>query len=368
MQINPFRAVKPNLKYITSADTFFSTVREEYPSYKKTGLFNRIGHEAIYVYEIKTEARSYKGIISCVDIQEYIDNNILKHENTLAPKEQQQIHLLVLREAQVKPILLAIKNNKKIDKFIEKNSKGEPNFTLSFDEEYSIHKFWEVGDWEEIQHLQNVFSKDVKSAYIADGHHRIAAQTTMYRREGIEENYDFRNILCAFFPAHDLQIWDYNRVVDALEDMSPMLFMAKLSAIFDIKVLKKLRKPKRKHEIVMVTKNEVYSLNWRKHVIKEYKDEAVLFDVKMLNEKVLHDILGVEDVRTDSRVRYVEGVAGPEKVRDKILKNENRVGFIMHAVSMRDFMHTSDEGMVLPPKSTWFEPRMKNGLIVRETK
>lgn len=367
MKIHPFRPVRPNLKYIKSADTFFSTVREEYPSYRKTGLFERSGQESVLIYQIQTKERNYTGLITSVEIKEYIDNNIKKHEHTLATKEQQQIHLLLLREAQVKPILLAVKSNENLEAFVKENIKGvKPTYHLNFENDDSKHCFWEVNDWTQIQRLQGIFDTSVETAYIADGHHRIAAQSTMHTRDAGKEGQDFSNILAAFFPTEELQIWDFNRVIDALEDTSPTLFMAKLSQIFDIEILEEIRKPERKHEIIMVTKNEIYALKWRPNIIEEYYHDHVLLDVKMLNEKVLMDILGIEDVRTDTRVRYVEGVKGPEKVRDKVIKSENRIGFILFPVQMADFMAISDEGMVLPPKSTWFEPRMKNGLAVRE--
>ena len=367
MKIFPFRTVRPNLKYITSADTFFSTVKEEYPNYRKTGLFERSSQECVLIYQIQTPQRNHTGIISCVDIQEYADNNIKKHEHTLATKEQQQIHLLLLREAQVKPILLAVQSNDGLDKFIEDNIKNnEPVYHLNFEGDNTKHCFWEVTDWKQIERLQRIFNDNVPTAYIADGHHRIAAQSTLHARNAGKNPEDFGHILAAFFPAEELQIWDFNRVIDALEDMSPTLFMAKLSKIFDIEILDEIRKPVRKHEIIMVTKGEIYSLVWRPNVIEEYYENHVLLDVKMLNEKVLQDILGIEDVRTDTRVRYVEGVAGPGKVRDKVLKSEHRIGFILFPVQMADFMRISDAGNVLPPKSTWFEPRMKNGLAVRD--
>lgn len=367
MKIHPFRPVRPNLKYIKSADTFFSTVREEYPSYRKTGLFERSGQESVLIYQIQTKERNYTGLITSVEIKEYLDNNIKKHEHTLATKEQQQIHLLLLREAQVKPILLAVKSNEGLEVFMKDNIKDiKPTYHLNFEDDASVHCFWEVNDWTQIQRLQSIFETSIETAYIADGHHRIAAQSTMYTRDAGKKSQDFSNILAAFFPADELQIWDYNRVIDALEDTSPTLFMAKLSQIFDIEILEEIRRPERKHEIIMVTKNEIYALKWRPNIIEEYYNDHVLLDVKMLNEKVLMDILGIVDVRTDTRVRYVEGVEGPEKVRDKVIKSENRIGFILFPVQMADFMAISDKGMVLPPKSTWFEPRMKNGLAVME--
>lgn len=367
MKIFPFRTVKPNLKYITSADTFFSTVKEEYPNYRKTGLFERSGQECVLIYQIQTPQRNHTGIISCVDIREYVENNIKKHEHTLATKEQQQIHLLLLRGAQVKPILLAVRNEENLQNFIAENiSEKEPAYHLDFEGDNSKHCFWEVTDWQQIERLQTIFGENVPTAYIADGHHRIAAQSTLHARDAGKTPEDFGHILAAFFPTDELQIWDFNRVIDALEDMSPTLFMAKLSKLFDIEILEEIRKPLRKHEIIMITKGEIYALTWRPKIIEEYYENDVLLDVKMLNDKVLQDILGIEDVRTDTRVRYVEGVAGTEKVRDKVIKSDHRIGFILYPVQMADFMKISDAGAVLPPKSTWFEPRMKNGLAVRD--
>ena len=367
MKIFPYRPVRPNLNYIKSADTFFATVREEYPSYRKTGLFERGAQEAVIIYRIEMPNRTHTGLLTCVDLNEYRENNIKKHEHTLASKEQNQIHLLLLREAQVKPILLAVRPNGELEQFVTENlDKRKADYELHFDADDSHHRFWEVTDWQQIQRLQDIFARTVDTAYIADGHHRTAAQSTMDIRETAKEGQNLGKILAAFFPADELEIWEFNRVIDALEDLSPMRFMANLSKVFDVEILEKIRRPERKHEIIMVTKTDVYSLKWRPAIIEKYYNDRVLLDVKMLNEEVLRNILGIEDVRTDNRVRYVEGIAGPEKVREKVIKTENRIGFILYPVQMADFMEISDAEMVLPPKSTWFEPRMKNGLAVRE--
>ena len=368
MRIKPFQAVYPNLNFITSPDEFFGTVKERYPEYRESGFFNKTAQESLYVYQIKAPHRVYTGIIACTDVRDYLDGKIKKHENTLAAKEQQQMHLMLQRGAIVKPILLTYPDVPKLNKLILKITKQQEAFyEVLFEKQNQVHSFWELSDGQQIQQIQDLFKAKIPETYIADGHHRTSTTALMHKRLGHqkgEPNYD--QVLCAFFPSKELDVHDYNRVVDGLTDMSLTTFMAKISQIFEIEILKKERKPKEKHEIVMYVNREWFALRWKTKVLKAYKNEKVLLDVTLLNEKVLHDIIGITDVRTDLRVKYVEGPKGVEDIRNKTNKSDTKIGFMLYPVRLEDLMTIADAEQVMPPKSTWFEPRIKNGLIVQE--
>jgi len=176
----------------------------------------------------------------------------------------------------------------------------------------------------------------------------------------------YGDLLTAFFPVDQLEIYDYNRIVDASGDITMTQFMAKLSKVFEIDMLEKPMKPKRKHEIVMFLNKEWFLLKWRPEVLKQYKKQKIVLDASLLDEKILKNILGIIDVKTDTRIKYVSGTEGIETIRVKTLKSDSRVAFCLYPAQMSDLLTTADLGGVMPPKSTWFEPRMKNGLIVQE--
>lgn len=368
MRIKPFRAVYPNLNFITSPDEFFGTVKERYPEYRESGFFNRTAQESVYIYQIKSPHRVYKGMVACTDIRDYLEGKIKKHENTLAAKEQKQMHLMLQRGAIVKPVLLTYPEIPQIAQFIDNIIAVEdPFYAVLFESENQSHTFWEISEGKQIEIIQDFFKNLVPETYIADGHHRSSTTALMHKRIGSQAGEpDYDQMLCAFFPANELDVHDYNRVVDGLTDMSLTTYMAKIAQLFEIEILEEPRKPLQKHEIIMYVNREWFALTWKERVLKEYEEEKVLLDVSLLDEKVLHHILGIKDVRTDLRIKYVEGPKGVEDIRNKTNKSETRIGFLLYPVHLNDLIAKADANQVMPPKSTWFEPRIKNGLIVQE--
>ncbi len=367
MRIEPFRAVYPNFDYITSVDAFFDTVKEDYPEYRKAGFFTQTKEEALYVYEISRAGRKHTGIICCVDIQEYINGNIKKHENTLPAKEQEQMHLIISRNAIVKPVLITHPNVAALDDLMKAQKTSVQNFYSTCFSNGEAHQLWQVKDKVSIKTFQELFNKEIKHSFIADGHHRCSTTALLFDRmkeQGKEEGYN--KLFVCYFPEDQLEVHDYNRVVEGLTDNSLSSFMAQLSTVCNIKLLKKARKPKRKFEITLFINKEWYALTWRKKVLKKYKDEKVLLDAQILDDLVLENILGMEDVRTDPRLKYVEGPKGIEALRLRTIKNENRIGFCLYPVELKDLMEIATLNKIMPPKSTWFEPRIKNGLAVLE--
>ncbi|MEM6963650.1 MAG: DUF1015 family protein [Bacteroidota bacterium] len=368
MIIRPFQAVYPNTDYIASSDSFFGTVKEEYIAYRKSGFFNKASQESIYIYHIQTPHRTHTGIIASADINDYLDKKIKKHENTLAATEQRQMYLLMNRKAIVKPVLLIHPKVKKLSNMLHTiMQESVPFYTIHFESEDQHHTLWEVADGNRIEKIQQLFAKKIPETYIADGHHRCAASALLYTRTKKKKKANpFENLLTAFFAEDQLEIYDYNRVVDASGDVTLTQFMAQLSQVFEITIVDTPMKPQQKHEIVMFLNKEWFLLKWRKAVLDKYKDQEILLDSRLLDIYVLKNILGIADVKTDTRIKYVSGTEGLEAIRTKTLKSESRVGFCLYPAQMSDLLTTADQGGVMPPKSTWFEPRMKNGLIVQE--
>ena len=201
MQIHPFKAVYPRLDYITSNDSFFQNVKEEYPDYKESGFFTKASKPGIYLYQIRQEERTFNGIIACSAIEDYLEGHIKRHENTLPEKEQRQIHLLLRRNAIVKPILLTYPRVSDIDLFIHQHMEtGSPFLEVVFDQPMEVHRLWEVNEDAAIQQLQHIFSSQIPKTFIADGHHRCSILALMHQRSSNPGgNHSYDRILSAFF-------------------------------------------------------------------------------------------------------------------------------------------------------------------------
>ena len=367
MKIRSFQAIYPRLEFIASSDSFFSTVKGDYPEFKSSGFFHKAAQEGIYIYEIKSEQRSYFGVVATSDIQDYKNGKILKHENTLPTSEQKQLQLFFKRRATVKPVLLTYPDVKSIDKWLKNYTQNnKPFLEIDFEIDHKKHRFWEVSEGSKISELQKLFDKNVPLAYISDGHHRTSTSEIIYDKTHKKDGDRYRYFLTAYFSFSNLEIYDFNRIAVGLNEHEPEVFIAKLSNCFSIKVVKKPTQPKTKFEIVMYFRKKWYRLKWKKRIINQYQDQPAALDANILNDKVLANILGIENVRTDKRIKYVEGLRGMDYFIKTVNENQDSVGFLLYPVQWEDFLSVANAKSIMPPKSTWFEPRMKNGLLVHE--
>ncbi len=367
MKIFPFKAWYPDFDLIASADSFFGSVREEYVTYKKAGFFNQSKEPALFFYQIKSASRTYTGLMCCTDMSEYEKGNILKHEKTLAAKEQKMIQLLVQRKALVKPVLLVYQKIKTINKLITSYIQNNPPFySTYFDQDRQEHILWKISDKTIIEKVQKLFDKKVQSTYIADGHHRTTTMALLNERlKNNETAGKYEQLMVVLFGSDQLDLLEYNRVVEGLNETSPTSFMAKLSRLFEIESLDQPTKPQKKHQITLFINREWYRLAWKKSVLKEFAAKKIILDVHLLNEKVLKGILNIKDVRFDQRIVYVSGTKGLRGLEKATITNKNRIGFYLYPVQIEELMSLADKYELLPPKSTYFEPRIKNGLLVK---
>jgi len=369
MKLIPFKAVYPNLDLIASSDSFFGTVKSQFVEYQKSGFFKKSDSESIFIYRLETKLSVHTGIVACTDIADILAGKVLKHENTLAPKEQQMMNLMLQNHAMVKPVLLAYDKVDEIDVLMNSIIKNqEVFFDVQFTESGEKHSFWELKDTDVSAEITKLFRKKVKQCYIADGHHRVKTALILHQTDNKNEMMDTRikSVLSIYFSWENLAIFDYNRCVEIFQTVSPLQFLVELSHVCNVKKIKTGKKPKKKHEMTMLIYREWYKLSWKKKILKKHEDHPVLFDTFLLNEYVLKKIVGIEDVREDFRVKYLDGVAGLSGLEELVAKSENRVGFCMYPISAENLKLIADKGLTLPPKSTWFEPRVKNGLLVKE--
>ncbi len=368
MHIKAFRAVFPNLDYITSNDSFFGSVKEDYPDYVNSGFFSKSESSALYIYKIINGSRTYTGLIASVDIKYFMDGpekQIYGHENVIREKQQRQIELLLSRKAIVKPVLLTYQISDTIkalqEQIIEENT---PDFDIYFESQGSHHLIYAVKHPELIQLFAEQFSK-INKTYIADGHHRSMSSMRLFLKSKTEEQRQlFGTVMVALFSTDQIKILDFNRAIDLEQNVSDTMLMAKLSRLFDITPMSKPVKPAHKFEIVMILNREYFSLQWKEEVLHQQDRENILLDCALLDELVLENILGITDVKNDSRVSYIEGPKGIQGLYNKVVKNDRAVGFFLFPVQIEEMIEVAEQNKYLPAKSTWFEPRMKNGLVV----
>ncbi len=352
MQLYPFRAILPNLERIASLEEFFPTVKSKYLKYQAQDLFLKDALPSVYLYEIQQMDKIYRGIIATTAVQHYMDGAIKGHEATITAKEQKQLKLLEKRKAQVKPILLTYRQVPVIDAWMEQQISMPPHFQATLGGH--LHTVWRITNTVEIQILADFFQQYVSTTYIADGHHRTATARNLYQKHA---QYD--RIMAAFFSFKDLDILDYNRIVE--HPQMPDL-LQHLHKLFKVNKLISPAKPRQKFQLSLYYNEQWYGLKWKDELI--HKQSNVVLDTDLLNRYVLRDLFHIQDIRTAPNIDYVGSAEGTKGIEDAVNKAPNRAGFCMYPVSLEDMAALVDLGEVLPPKSTWFEPRMLNGLTI----
>lgn len=370
MKIKPFRATYPNFDFIASPDSFCDDAKHAFREFQANGFFEKSPLDAFYVYQIESDGRRHTGLIALNEVEDFFAGKVKKHEKTLSEREQKQMQLFLQWNAILKPVLLTYPPVPDINHWLEQFcQRYQPLFSTRFAKDRQTHRVWTIADTDDIATLQHLFGTHVHGTYIADGHHRTTTIALLHERlKGKGNGFDFSHLFCAFFSADQLDILDYNRVVDGLNEMSPTHFMVKMSKVFDLDVLEQPRKPRAKHEIVMYAQKQWYSLHWKESVLKKQDAERVILDANLLNELVLAEILDIRDVRSDERLTYVDGAKGLDGLRKAVNDKDGGIGFMLFPVMIDDMIRMVDIGESLPPKSTYFEPRLKSGMLVKMLK
>ncbi|MCB0568982.1 MAG: DUF1015 domain-containing protein [Phaeodactylibacter sp.] len=367
MHIKPFQALYPRMEFISSPDEFFGAIKEDFGGFNDHTLFHRPGRRSLFVYRITNAAGSFSGLLASVDIRDFLEGHIRKHEFTLEVKEQKQMELMLRRRAAIKPVLLAYHRAEVLSDWIARYTEGRaPTFEASFLEGQERHTFWEASSPADIEEAQRLFEAYVPTAYIADGHHRTASAARMHAlamQGKLPES--FSQLFCAFFPSSDIEILAFNRVVEGLNGHTPGSLLVALSEYCEVEVMAKPEKPAHKHELSMLLDKKWYRLCWKPALLQLHAHEPAVLDASLLNEVVLQKILGLTDVRSCSRLSYVEGPKGLDGLCMHVEGCTECVAFCLYPIQLEEVILMADNARALPPKSTWFEPRMKNGLVMQ---
>jgi uncharacterized protein (DUF1015 family) len=368
VNIKPFHYLYPDYKRILKSEEFFNSIKNTFPDLRNEGLFLDGNSKSLFVYRIKSKIKTYHGILAAIDIHDYLKGLIKKHENTLTQQEDNISNLMKDRQAIIKPVLIAYDEQKKIKDLIARSFLGiKPKFKIEFEKEQQIHEFFEITDKIVIAAFQKEFKSKVKKAYIADGHHRMAAVCKFILQNPELSKKSLNYIMCALFDFNELSILPYNRLI-RVSDVIPVDEFIKVLGKYASII--KIRTPiasSKKNEITMITVKQNYSFSWHKDVLQYFKQKnGIAFDIDIFNEIILRDLLGVQSIRSSDRVSYIEGIKPLKTISKMVLDQPDHIGFAFFPVRKRDFIKVADEHMVLPPKSTWFEPRIKNGIVVQD--
>ena len=322
-----------------------------------------------YAYRQIMNGRAQTGIVVCTSIDDYMNNIIKKHEFTRADKEQDRINHVDYCNANTGPIFLTYRNNERISAIINESTEGKPVYDFVA-EDGIAHIVWLIEEEALINELTELF-KGIDYLYIADGHHRAASavKVGMKRREenpsytGEEE---FNYFLSVLFPDNELYIMDYNRVVKDLNGYTEEEYMDKLKESFDVEEYKGQGqyRPEAKHTYGMYLEGKWYVLKAKEGTFKE-EDPVERLDVSILQKNLLAPILGIEDPRTDKRIDFIGGIRGLEELERRV-KEGMKVAFSMYPTTIEELMDIADAGQVMPPKSTWFEPKLRSGLFIHK--
>lgn len=351
------------------AQAVYEKARDNIDKYLADGVFTQDEKPLLYVYRQMMDGRYQTGIVGCVSVDEYLDNTIKKHEFTRVEKEIDRINHFDVCNANTEPVFLTYRDNLKLRTIIEGYiANTEPEYDLTTDDGIG-HTLWAIKDQSVIDSIVKLFG-DIPALYIADGHHRSASacKVGLKRREE-NPNYtgdeEFNFFMAVIFPDNDLKIFDYNRVVKDLNGLSSEEFLAKVKAAgFEIeKKGAAIYYPEGKHVFAMYLDDEWYKLTATAAIIPDHVIDSL--DVAVLQNSLLHPILGIEDPRTDKRIDFVGGIRGLEEL-EKRTKEDMKVAFAVYPVDISDLLSVADANMVMPPKSTWFEPKLGSGLFVHK--
>lgn len=365
----------------------YEKAKELYQKDLETGAFIRDEQRAYYVYELTMNSRTQTGIVAVASIDDYVNGIIKKHENTRADKEQDRINHVDTLSAQTGPIFLAYRANEVIDHTVAEVKQGASLYDF-ISEDGIRHRVFEITEKNQIEAVQNAFS-NIGEIYIADGHHRAASAVKVgLKRRAMHPDYDgteeFNYFLSVLFPDEELMIMDYNRVVKDLNGMTPEEFLQKMKNIFIVEEIageagiqgnltgmisgeptltEDEVHPTHKGEFAMFLEEKWYRCQMKLEEVP--RDPVEGLDVSVLQNLLLAPVLGIDDPKTDQRIDFVGGIRGLIEL-ERRCHTDCAAAFAMYPTSIQELFAVADAGKLMPPKSTWFEPKLRSGLFIHE--
>jgi len=371
-QYSLLHITKPEIDFDPGIDSHsqqvYDKAKSNYERYIQEGFLVQDPEEYLYIYAQTMESRTQYGLVACAFVSDYLTGKIKKHELTRPDKEEDRMKHVRITNANIEPVFFTYRSVPEIDEIVEDivtNQETEYDFTTDDD---IGHQFWVIREKEKIQRLIQLFS-EIPATYIADGHHRTAA-AALVGNEKAEQNpnhvgdEEYNYFLAVHFPDDQLRIMDYNRVITDLNNHSEAEFMGKVKESFLVseKGTDPL-KPDKLHSFGMYLGGKWYELDAKEGTYDDHDPIGVL-DVTILSKSILEPILDIADLRTSKRIDFVGGIRGVGELQRRVDSGEMQLAFSLYPVSLEQLLNIADTGNIMPPKTTWFEPKLRSGLVV----
>lgn len=374
-EMSLYHIIKPEIDFSPETSEYDPKVYEQaarnFKKFQDKGWLVQDEKPAYYIYAQTMNGKTQYGLVVGAFVDDYLNGTIKKHELTRKDKEEDRMKHVRVNDANIEPVFFAYPDNKVLDELINKyvkNSAPEYDFIAPIDG--FGHQFWVIADANDIDVITKEFAK-MPALYIADGHHRSAAAALVGAEKAKnnpnhkgDEEYNYFMAVC--FQASQLTILDYNRVVKDLNGLTSAQFLEKVAQNFDVqKMGKEMYHPTGLHNFSLYLDGEWYSLTAKKGTYDDADPIGVL-DVDISSRLILDEILGIKDLRTDKRIDFVGGIRGLNELKERVDSGEMRMALALYPVSMKHIMDIADSGKIMPPKATWFEPKLRSGLVIHK--
>lgn len=365
-----YHIIKPEINFPEGTSEYDSRVydsaAEQFEKFQKNGWLLQDEQENYYLYAQTMNEKTQYGIVLCAHVDDYMNGNIKKHELTRRDKEDDRMKHVRITNANIEPVFLAFRHNDVLAELIKKYAAQEPVYHFKAPVDGFIHQFWVIDNKEDQDAITEEFAK-MDSLYIADGHHRSAAAARVGAEKGEKEGrgeHDYYMAVC--FPAEQLTILDYNRVVKDLNGLSEEDFLKALEKNFTVACKgEENYRPQKMHEFSLYVGGKWYSLEAKPGTFNE-NDPIGVLDVDISSRLILDEILNIKDLRSDKRIDFVGGLRGLGELKRRVDSGEMKMALALYPVSMQQIMDIADSGNIMPPKATWFEPKLRSGLVIHK--
>lgn len=360
----------PEVKDVHS-EKVYNKAKENFEKFQQNGWLVQDEKPRYYIYAQTMHGRTQYGIVGAAACQDYENGIIKKHELTRPEKEEDRMVLTRYLNANIEPVFFAYKAVPEIDQIVESVVKeSQPDYDFTAEDGFG-HHFWAIESEDNNHKLEQLFANKVPFTYVADGHHRTAAAARVGMEKTKEnpnhtgdEAYNF--FMAVHFPDDQLQIIDYNRVVEDLNGLSDEEFLLKLENSFDLEIIgSEIYKPEKLHEFSLYLAGRWYKLT-AKPITYDDNDPIGVLDVTILSKQVLEPILDIQDLRTSKKIDFVGGIRGLGELQKRVDSGNMKAAFALYPVSMQQLINIADTGNIMPPKTTWFEPKLRSGLVIHK--
>ena len=369
-----YHIIKPEINFAPGTDEHdpkvYDKAVEQFNLFQEKGWLVQDPSEKYYVYAQTMNGRTQYGLVVCANVDDYLNGVIKKHELTRRDKEEDRMKHVRINNANIEPVFFAYPDNKVLDAIVAKYAAQKPEYDFIAPIDGFGHQFWVIDKEEDIEAITKEFAA-MPAMYIADGHHRSAAAALVGAEKAKQnpnhrgdEEYNYFMAVC--FPANQLTIIDYNRVVKDLNGLTPEQFLAALDKNFIVEEKgADIYKPSGLHNFSLYLGGKWYSLTAKAGTYND-NDPIGVLDVTISSNLILDEVLGIKDLRSDKRIDFVGGIRGLGELKKRVDSGEMKVALALYPVSMKQLMDIADTGNIMPPKTTWFEPKLRSGLVIHK--